>query len=236
MSTSVSIVIPALNEAANLPHVLPRIPQIPEITEVLLVDGASTDGTCEVARNLLPDVKLVQQDGKGKGNAVRCGAEAAIGDYFLVLDADGSQLPEEIPNYIEKAADGYDLVKGSRYLNGRDTEDETLDRVVIVNLTYFVANTLWRTSFSDIGYGVFLIDRRKFLDLGIRSNYLEMEYELMIKAKRAGLKIAEVAAHEEARINGTSHLSYRHDGWLIFKTVMREWWRGVKVPVVTARG
>ena len=225
---TISIIIPALNEAANLPFVLPRIPPVPEILEVILVDGASTDGTADIARDLLAGIRIVEQDGCGKGNAVKCGAQAAKGDYFLVLDADGSQMPEEIPIYLEQAREGYDLVKGSRYLDGRDTEDETLGRVLMCKLTYFVANSLWQTKFSDIGYGVFLINREKFLDLDIKSNFFEMEYELMIKAKRKGLKIVEVPAHENARIHGKSHLSYRHDGWLIFKTVLREWWRGLR--------
>lgn len=226
-SLTVSIVIPTLNEAENLPLVLPQIPHSPEVVEILLVDGSSTDGTPDVARGLLPDIKVIHQDGRGKGNAVKCGARAAIGDYFLVLDADGSQIPDEIPQYISKATEGYDLVKGSRYLTGRDTKDETLDRVVIVSLTYLVANTLWRTRFTDIGYGMFLINRKRFLELDIRSDYLEMEYELMIKAKRSGLSIVEVPAHEAARVYGKSHLTYSHDGRLIFQVVMGEWLRGI---------
>ena len=68
MEIQVSVVIPALNEAANLPHVLPRIPQLPEIVEVVLVDGRSTDGTPEVARRLMPNIRVLYQDGRGKGN------------------------------------------------------------------------------------------------------------------------------------------------------------------------
>src|SRR4030042_6778809 len=227
MDKGVSIIIPALNEAANLPHVLPRIPQLPEIEEVILVDGASRDGTTEVAQRLLPRIKVVRQDGRGKGNAILCGARAAIGDYFLVLDADGSHTPEEIPLYIEKAREGYDMVKGCRYLKGAGTEDETFDRAIMVRLTDFVANTLWRTNFIELAYGMFLIHRRKFLSLDIRASYLDVEWEVLIKAKRKGLAIARVAACEAARIYGKSHLTYRHDGWLIFKTVVREWLRGL---------
>ncbi len=86
-----SVVIPALNEAANLPHVLPRIP--PWVHEVLLVDGHSTDGTAEVAQRLYPAIRLVKQEGRGKGAALRSGFAAARGDVIVMLDADGSTDP-----------------------------------------------------------------------------------------------------------------------------------------------
>ena len=235
MTIRVSIVIPTLNEAANLPHVLPRIPQLPEIVEVLIVDGGSTDGTQEVARELLPSIRIIQQDGRGKGNAVKCGGEAAIGDYFLVLDADGSHTPEEIPLYLDKAKEGYDMVKGSRYMPGAATADETPDRGFMVRLTDLVSNLLWRTNFEDMAYGLFLIDRRRFLALGITSDRFEVEWEILIKAARKGLKIARVPAFEASRIHGQSHLTYHQDGWLIFTMVMREWLRGAAELVLGKR-
>src|SRR5579871_2108700 len=93
MVASVSVVIPALNEAANLPHVLTRIPTF--VDEVVLVDGRSIDDTVEVARRLRPDIRVVVQDGHGKGNALACGFAAATGDIIVMLDADGSTDPDE---------------------------------------------------------------------------------------------------------------------------------------------
>lgn len=231
----ISIIIPALNEAASLPHVLPRIPRLPEITEVVLVDGTSSDGTPDVARQVLPDIRIVGQDGRGKGNAVRCGVRVATGEYFLVLDADGSHLPEEIPLYIEGAKQGFDMVKGCRYVEGGDTEDETPDRGILVRLVDVVANLLWRTDFRDMAYGMFLIDRQKFLDLHIQADHFDIEWEVLIKAIRKGLKIARVPAYEARRMHGKSHLTYRRDGWLIFKTVMREAFRGFEDRIVSLR-
>ncbi len=94
----VSVVIPALNEAENLPYVLPLIPTW--IDEVILVDGYSHDGTVEVARQLLPEVRVVQQSRRGKGDALRSGFAAATGDIIVMLDADGSTDPREIPDYV----------------------------------------------------------------------------------------------------------------------------------------
>jgi glycosyltransferase involved in cell wall biosynthesis len=231
MPATVSIVIPTLNEAANLPHVLPRIPKLPEISEVILVDGHSTDGTVEVARELLPDIRVVNQPGKGKGNAIKAGARAATGDYFLVIDADGSMAPEEIGLYIEKAKQGYEFVKGSRYADGGRTEDETFDRGFMVRLTDLVANIMWQTRFEDMAYGMFLVDRRKFAAMEIRSDYFEVEWEILLKAARDKLRIARVPAVEAARIHGESHLTYRRDGWLIFKLVMLEGIKGTGAKV-----
>src|ERR1700730_9677434 len=76
----VSVVIPAMNEAECLPHVLPRLPAW--IDEVLLVDGASTDATVAVARKIRPDVRIVTQQGRGKGAALRTGLLCAVGDII----------------------------------------------------------------------------------------------------------------------------------------------------------
>ena len=223
----ISIVVPTLNEAENLAFVLPRLPRLPEVCEVMLVDGRSTDGTVAAARALLPDINVVCQDGSGKGNAIMCAARAAAGDYFLVLDADGSQRPEEIPLYIEKAKEGYDLVKGSRFTKGAGSEEDTWDRKFTTRTAQFIANTLWRTHYTDICYGMFLIGRQTYLDLDIRSQRHDIEWELMAKAKRHRLRVAEVPAFEEKRISGSSHLSYVKDGRLIATAVFREYFRGL---------
>src|SRR5437868_14684742 len=106
---SVSVVIPTLNEAENLPHVLPRIPDW--VDEVLLVDGHSTDRTVEVARELRPDIRIMMQEGRGKGAALRTGFTAASGDLIVMLDADGSTDPAEIPAFVGALLAGADLAK-----------------------------------------------------------------------------------------------------------------------------
>ena len=109
----VSIIIPTLNEAANLPFVLPRIPV--SVGEILVVDGHSTDNTVEVAHKLHPKVHVLFQKGKGKGNALNCGYDHAKGDIIITLDADGFMRPEEMPRFLAPLCDGYDFAKGSRF-------------------------------------------------------------------------------------------------------------------------
>ncbi|HEY8601790.1 MAG TPA: glycosyltransferase family 2 protein, partial [Thermomicrobiales bacterium] len=122
----VSVIVPTLNEEANLPHVLPSIPDW--VHEVLVVDGHSVDDTVAVARALLPTVRIVMQEGRGKGAALRTGFRAVTGDIIVMLDADGSTAPEEIPLYVAALVAGADFVKGSRFMQGGGTSDMTLLR------------------------------------------------------------------------------------------------------------
>src|ERR1700753_4125748 len=110
-SPTVTVVIPALNEEQNLPHVFAALAS--GIDEVIVVDGGSVDRTVEVARRLRPDVVIVHQTRTGKGNALACGFAASRGDIIVMIDADGSTDPREIPSFIEELRNGADFVKGS---------------------------------------------------------------------------------------------------------------------------
>ena len=120
MEPTVSIVIPAKNEALNLPHVFSALDV--ERYEVILVDGDSVDDTVEVARSLCPDITVVGQTRKGKGNALACGFAVAQGDFIVMLDADGSTDPAEIPRFVEALKQGADFAKGSRFMPGAGCE------------------------------------------------------------------------------------------------------------------
>jgi hypothetical protein len=148
---TISIVVPALNEAANLPHVLPRIPV--DVFEVILVDGHSTDDTVAVARELLPGIRVVEQEGRGKGAALRTGFAAARGDIIVMLDADGSTAPEEIPSFVRALIDGADMAKGSRFMTGGGTSDMPAYRK-LGNFGFVVAvRTLFGGRYTDLCYG-----------------------------------------------------------------------------------
>jgi glycosyltransferase involved in cell wall biosynthesis len=112
----VSVVIPTLNEARNLPHVFSRLPT--GLHEVIVVDGHSVDDTLAAARQLRPTVRIVAQNRRGKGNALACGFAAATGDIIVMVDADGSADPAEIPRFVSTLLDGADYAKGSRFAKG----------------------------------------------------------------------------------------------------------------------
>jgi glycosyltransferase involved in cell wall biosynthesis len=218
----VSVIIPALNEVENLPHVLPRIPSWVE--EVILVDGHSSDGTCEVARQLMPDIRIIQQQGKGKGAALRSGFAAARGDIIVMLDADGSTNPEEMPSYVGLLLAGYDLVKGSRFLQGGGTADMPAYRRLGNFGFVMLVRTLFGGKYTDLcyGYAAFWADAIRRLNLDCDG--FEIETLMNVRALRASLAVAEVPSFEAPRIHGDGRLRTFPDGWRVLRTIWSEWW------------
>lgn len=216
----VSVVIPAKNEAKNLPHVLPRIPDM--VGEIILVDGNSTDHTVEVARELCPDIRIVQQKGRGKGDALRTGFEAARGDIIVMLDADGSMAPEEIPAYVGALIAGADFAKGSRFLHGAGTDDMEFHRY-LGNLAFVIAvRLLFGGSYSDLCYGYCAFWSRVLPQLQLSSDGFEIETEMNIRALTSGVRVVEVPSFESRRIHGESNLSALHDGLRVLRFIVQE--------------
>jgi glycosyltransferase involved in cell wall biosynthesis len=215
-----SVVIPAKNEARNIGWVISRLPAI--VDEVVLVDGHSTDGTIEVARALRPDVVVVQDDAPGKGAALRAGFAAATGDHIVMMDADGSMDPVEIPVLLAKLAEGNDLVKGSRFLGGGGSEDFSLLRKLGNRGLLLVANVLFGSSSSELCYGYAAFSRAAVLGLELTAVGFEVETQLFLRATRSGLRVAEVPSFEAARRSGVSNLHTFRDGWRVLVTIFAE--------------
>jgi len=197
---SISVVIPARNEASNLPYVLPHIPSF--VDEVILVDGDSIDNTVVVAQLLLPTIRIVKQEGKGKGNAIRAGVAASTGDIIILLDADGSADPNEIPRFVEVLMAGNDFAKGSRFKKGGGSHDITLLRRAGNYGLSKLVNLLFRTHFSDLCYGYNALWKHCFDYVEIDSDGFEVETLINIRIHQAGFKIAEVPSIEYERIHG----------------------------------
>ncbi len=220
---TVSAVIPTLNEAENLRWLLPRLTAV---DEVVIVDGESTDGSADVARLLRPDAVIISEPPNGKGTAMRTGMAAASCDVIIMLDADGSMDPAEFDSFLALICRGFDFVKGSRYACGGGSDDLTGLRSVGNKWLTKLANTLYRTRWSDLCYGFVALRRSVVHQLGLTSTGFEIETEMCVKAVRAGLRMAEVASHESDRRFGDSNLNTFRDGWRVLKTMIRLRFRG----------
>ena len=242
----VSIVMPTLNEAENLPHVFARIPAW--VHELVLVDGHSTDDTLAVARRLWPNphivtgtaawpadtdadagprLRLLPQHGRGKGAALRTGFAAATGDIIVMLDADGSTDPAEIPAFVEALLAGADFAKGSRFLAGGGTADMSWYRYLGNWGFVQVVRVLFGGRYTDLCYGYNAFWKRVVPVLRLDGDGFEIETMMNVRALQAGLAIAEVPSFEAERIHGVSRLRTIPDGWRVLKTIVGEWWRPV---------
>ncbi|MFE0458483.1 glycosyltransferase family 2 protein [Kitasatospora sp. NPDC058965] len=217
---TVSLVVPARDEALNIPWVFEQIPRC--VDEVLLVDGASRDATLKMASTCLPTVRTVRQSGPGKGNALRTGFAAATGEYIVMIDADGSMSPGEIPHFLHFLDHGFDFVKGSRFLSGGGSLDLTAIRSFGNRALLAVVNHLYGARLTDLCYG-YCAFRRSFLDtLELSATGFEIEAEMVAHALRKGLRIAEVPSLELPRRSGRSHLHAVSDGRRVLRTLIAE--------------
>jgi glycosyltransferase involved in cell wall biosynthesis len=220
---TVSLIIPTLNEARNLPLVLPYIP-LDWVDEVLLVDGRSTDGTVEVAQRILPSIKVVLEKTRGKGAAMRAGYAASMGDIVIILDADGSNDPREIPRFVRALVDGVDMAKGSRFATGGGTTD--MPRVRQWGNLSFVhmVNFLFGTHWTDLCYGYHAFWRHCLAEIDLENaNGFEIDTRLYLQAVEAKLRVTEVPSFEGYRFYGVGKLQTIPDGWRVLKTIMKEW-------------
>jgi len=219
-SVRVSVIIPTLNEAANLPHVFARLP--PEVAEVIVVDGHSDDDTIEVVKRHWPDARILSQPGKGKGNALAHGFRHATGDIIVMLDADGSTDPAEIPRFVAALLTGADFAKGTRFVTGGGSADITRIRRLGNWLLSGLVNRLWEVDYSDLCYGYNAFWTRHLHQLAPDCNGFEVETLINIKAAKARLRVVEVPSFEAHRRHGSSNLDARRDGVRVLRTILSE--------------
>ena len=218
---TISVLVPTLNEAENLRHVLPQIPEM--VDEVVLIDGGSTDGTIETARELIPDIVVVREPRRGKGRALRTGFYASTGDIIVAIDADGSTDPREIPRFVDALLSEADFVKGSRFLHGGGTADmEPLRKAG----NWFLMQAV-RFSFggqyTDLcyGYNAFWRDVLPIID-DAEVDGFEIETHMNVRVLTAPIIVREVPSFEHRRIHGTSNLRTFQDGFRVLRTILSE--------------
>jgi glycosyltransferase involved in cell wall biosynthesis len=227
-SLRISVVIPAYNEAKNLQHVLPMIP--PWVHEVILSNNQSTDDTVAVARSILPTIRVVEaRDGQGKGIALQAGFAAVTGDIIVMIDADGSSDPREMPRFIDALMQGAYFAKGSRFIGEGGSSDITPLRRFGSLFLIGITNRLFGVHFTDMfcGFNAFWRDCLDFFDVDCVG--FEIEALLHLRICKANLDIVEVPSFEHSRIHGRSKFRTFRDGWRVLKMILQERVNGRKV-------
>jgi glycosyltransferase involved in cell wall biosynthesis len=230
----VSVVIPARNEARNLPQVLNALPA--GLHEVIMVDGHSIDDTIEIALRVRPDVKIVQQTRRGKGNALACGFAELTGDVVVMLDADGSADPGEIPAFVAALAAGAEFAKGTRFDRGGGSHDITRCRRIGNSGLNRLVNLIFGTRYTDLcyGYNAFRAHLLPVLDLPavdtacdlpggmLWGDGFEIETLIHVRVAQSGARIIEVGSIEQPRLHGVSNLKAIPDGIRVLRTILAE--------------
>lgn len=219
----VSLIIPTRNEEGCIGRVVKEIPR-KIVSEVIIVDGHSSDKTVKEARSALGSKdKIFVQRGMGYGAAFLEGFKVATGDVIIMMDADGSHNPADIKKIINKFNDGYDYVMASRYMKGGRSEDDTMVRFIGNKVFTFLTNVVHGTNVTDSLYLYTAISKKGLSKLHLVSPGFEFCTEIVVKAFKAGLKFGEVPAIERARFAGKSKVNSLVHGWKILRMILRSY-------------
>ncbi len=232
----ISVVIPALNEARNLPFVLSALPA--GMHEVIVVDGHSVDDTAAVASQVRPDAKVIQQTRWGKGNALACGFREVTGDVVVTLEADGSADPREIPAFVAALAAGADFAKGTRFDQGGISHASSRPRMIGYAILNRLISLFFGVRYTDLCYGynafrttlipkLALPPTDSFDDSTRRRPWgdgFEIEPLINVRAARIGARIIEVGSTEHNRIHGISNLDAFPEAIRVLRLIVSERW------------
>lgn len=207
MPKSLSIVLPAKNEARNLERFLPRLTELHPDAEIIVVNDGSTDDTAEVCRAV--GVKVVTHPlSRGNGASIKTGARHATGEVIVFMDGDGQHRPADIARLLNKYREGNDMVVGARGAKSQASAGR-----LVANTLYNKLAT-WMTGFriEDLTSGFRVVNRRKFLKfLYLLPNKFSYPTTITMAFFRAGFQVAYEPIETDERL-GKSHISLVKDG------------------------
>lgn len=212
----VSVVIPTYDEEESIGKTVREIPR-KYIDEIIVVDK-STDKTAEIARKL--GCRVLRQEGKGFGNALKQGIKHVSGNVVLIMDADGSQNPKNIPTLLARIKEGYDYVLASRYTVGSHSEDDTLLRSFGNRLITSFFNLMFHVNTSDSIFLFTAVKKKEYDKLNVRSDGFDYCIELLAKAHVNGLNMIEIPSIERKRYAGRTKVNDIKTGYSIIKSII----------------
>lgn len=229
---SVSVIIPARNEKGNIEDAVIRTPHMGSHTEIIFVEGNSTDDTLDEIKRVCEaykdkrDVKWMVQEGKGKGDAVRKGYDHASGDILMILDADLTVPPEDLPKFYDAIASG----KGE-YINGTrlvyPMEDEAMRTLNMMGNKFFSVMFSWLLGqrLKDTLCGTKVLSAENYRKLAANRAYFGNfdpfgDFDLIFGSSKLNLKLIEVPIRYRARKYGETNISRFRHGWLLLKMVV----------------
>ena len=234
--TTCSVIIPCRNEKGNIEQAVLRTPDMGKHTEVIFVEGHSKDGTleeCERVKNKYPqrDIKVLIQDGKGKGDAVRKGFSSAKNDVLMILDADLTVPPEDLPKFFDTIVSGKgEFVNGSRLVY--QMEKQAMRFLNLLGNKFFsrAFTYLLEQRIRDTLCGTKVLWRMDYLKIITGRNYFGDfdpfgDFDLLFGAAKLNLKIVEIPIRYRERTYGTTQISRFRNGLLLLKMALFALWK-----------
>ncbi|HYL48622.1 MAG TPA: glycosyltransferase [Stellaceae bacterium] len=238
---SATVVVPCRNERGNVQAIVARIPRFCDDMEIVFVEGGSSDGTWDEivrvkAASPERDIKLLKQEGKGKGDAVRKGFAHARGDVLLILDADMTVAPEELSKfYAPLAAGSGEFINGTRLVYPLERDSMRLINRIGNHLFSLLFTWLLNQRFTDTLCGTKALRRRHYDRIAKGRNYFGEfdpfgDFDLIFGASKLSLKVVEVPIRYAARTYGTTNISRFRHGWLLLRMVGFAFWKLKVLP------
>jgi len=233
---TVTVVIPCRNEKGNIEAAVARLPSFGRHQEIIFVDGHSTDGTPDEIQRVIAqypekDITLLVQDGKGKGDAVRKGFTHATGDILMILDADLTMPPEDLPKFYEAITSGKgEFINGSRLVY--PMEHEAMRYLNLLGNKFFSMAFSWLLGerIKDTLCGTKVLFRRDYERIVANRSYFGEfdpfgDFDLLFGASKLNLKILEVPIRYQERTYGTTNIHRFTHGWLLLKMTVYGFFR-----------
>ena len=196
---SIAIIIPTLDEIDGVSEIMPKVKK-EWADAIIFVDGGSTDGTLEKAKEL--GFEVIHQKNKGEGNACRVGTDATESDFVMFFSPDGNDDPDDIPKLVQKTKEGHDVIHISRFGKNSVSEDANLLDRFGNNMFTFLVNTFFGGNYTDALNGFRIIRRKLWDELKTDAQYLNIEQQICIRLARRKIPILEIDGIEPKRIGG----------------------------------